>query len=69
MTLVMQMLNDLLQKKDAPLFSIVKKEMLQSLAEQTSPWPWYGQLMGTAQTIAFMLQINLWLDLYRIDII
>lgn len=69
MTLVTQKLNDLLKKKDAPLLSMVRKDTLESLAEQSSPWPWYGQLMKTPQCIAFMLQINIWLELYGIDIL
>ena len=69
MKLVTQKLNDLLTRKDAPIFSLIRKDMLQSLAEQNAPWPWYGQLMGTPQTIAFMLQINMWLELYGIDIV
>ncbi len=69
MSLVSGMLKDLLAQKDAPIFSMINKEKLQSLGQQELTVPWYGQLMGTPQTIAFMLQINMWLELYSVDII
>ena len=69
MSLVSGMLQELLKQKDAPIFSMIKKEKLQSLAQQEFTEPWYGQLMGLPQTIAFMLQINMWLEMYCVDII
>ena len=31
--------------------------------------PWYGQLMTVPQTIAYMLQVNHWLEKYRVEIV
>ena len=31
--------------------------------------PWYGQLMTTPQTIAYFVQINYWLEKYKISIV
>jgi asparagine synthase (glutamine-hydrolysing) len=67
--LVSGMLRDLLTQTDAPIFSVVKKEALESLVNYDDSWPWYGQLMRTPQTIAYMLQINMWLEMYQIEII
>jgi asparagine synthase (glutamine-hydrolysing) len=69
MNLVSGMMNDLLLEKDAPIYSMVRKEKLQCLTQQDSTWPWYGQLMGIPQTIAYMLQINMWLKMYSVDIL
>ena len=69
MNLVSGMMNDLLLEKDAPIYSVVCKEKLQCLTQQDSTWPWYGQLMGIPQTIAYMLQINMWLKMYSVDIL
>ena len=69
MSLVSGMLQELLKQKDAPIFSMIKREKLQLLAQQEFSEPWYGQLMGLPQTIAFMLQINMWLEMYCVDII
>lgn len=67
--LVHRRMNQLLEEKDAPLFSLVKKENVRQLLEQSSPWPWYGQLMTGPQTIAYLLQVDHWLRYYNIDIV
>ena len=51
----------LLADQDAPLFSVVDREALRALCSQDHPWPWYGQLMRTPQTIAYFLQMDFWL--------
>ena len=67
--MVTQKLEVLLQKPQAPIFQIVKKEALENLITQEFKWPWYGQLMKLPQTIAYMLQINFWLEHYNINIL
>lgn len=69
MQIVSAMLDKLMENKNAPLFQIVNRDALQQLITMDSPWPWYGQLMKTPQTIAYMLQINLWLEKYNVRII
>ena len=64
-----QAFQQVLMQNDAPIFSILRKDALQNLMETESPWPWYGQLMGKAQTIAYMLQINFWLEHYEVRIV
>jgi len=54
---------------DAPIFGIVDKSALQQLSGAELTWPWYGQLMKLPQTIAYMLQINFWLEHYKIQIV
>lgn len=53
----------------APIFNFIKKEALENLLTDNRSVPWYGQLMNTPQTIAYMLQINYWLKKYNIEII
>jgi len=67
--LVSQRLEDLLNRKDAPLFSLVRKDMVKGILEEEPRWPWYGQLMRRPQTIAYLLQINHWLERYAVDIL
>ncbi len=62
-------LEDLLAQKDAPLFSLVSKAEVQNILYQDAPWPWYGQLMRRPQTIAYLLQINAWLQTYHVDLL
>ena len=65
---VSKMLQDLLEKDDAPIFAVVNQEALKKLLNVEYLWPWYGQLMKQPQTIAYMLQINFWLEHYKISI-
>ena len=67
--LVCGALKDLLDKKDAPIFALIKKKSLERLLLNDEPCPWYGQLMRTPQTIAYMLQINMWLEAYNVNIV
>lgn len=67
--LVSARLEELLQTNDAPLLQIVDKHKLKRLLEAEYAWPWYGQLMKVPQTIAYMLQINHWLEHYKISIL
>ena len=57
-----------LQNPDAPLLKIVQRQALQNLLGDSRAVPWYGQLMNTPQTIAYMLQINHWLETYQIEV-
>lgn len=67
--LVKERLESLLNTPGAALFSVVSREALISLLHNSNPWPWYGQLMTGPQTIAYFLQIQFWLEHYRIDIL
>ncbi len=68
MELVSQRLSEVLEDKNAPVFQIVRREALEDLFQSDHPWPWYGQLMKTPQTVAFMLQLNFWLVHYNIRV-
>ena len=67
--MVSSQLRRILSDSNAPIHQIVCKEALQSLLTEEYTWPWYGQLMRGAQTIAYMLQINFWLEHYHISIV
>ena len=67
--LVSDRLKELLFQKDAPIFCLVDKTALQGLLISENSWPWYGQLMKLPQTIAYMLQINAWLEIYGVDLV
>lgn len=67
--LVSAQLRKLLEQKEAPIFQIVDRQALNNLLIAEFTWPWYGQLMKVPQTIAYMLQINFWLEKYKIRIV
>lgn len=55
-------------KQDSPLFSLVRREQVERMMQEQPLWPWYGQLMGRPQTMAYFLQIDFWLTHYGVDI-
>ena len=67
--LVSSRLQAIIDDPQAPIHQIVCKQALQSLLTDTFEWPWYGQLMRVPQTIAYMLQINFWLQHYHISVV
>ncbi|MBE6958131.1 MAG: asparagine synthase (glutamine-hydrolyzing) [Ruminococcaceae bacterium] len=66
--LVSERMEHLLADKNAPLFQLVTREAVKNVLLEDQTWPWYGQLMRRPQTIAYLLQLNLWLSHYSIDI-
>ena len=66
--LVSSRLKELLEDSSAPLWQLVQREAVEELLTAEYAWPWYGQLMRVPQTIAYFLQINIWLKLYKITV-
>lgn len=66
---VSAMLRQLLDRTDAPIYGVVNRKALEKLLEGDFERPWYGQLMQQPQTIAYMLQVNFWLEHYEIQMI
>ena len=67
--LVSGRMQKLLCLKDAPIFQLVNRNALENLLSAEYTWPWYGQLMKVPQTIAYMLQINFWLEHYHVQLV
>lgn len=59
----------LLEERDAPLFSLVNREAVESLLASEPVWPWYGQLMRLPQTCAWLLQLDFWLRWYKVEML
>ncbi|HHW12120.1 MAG TPA: asparagine synthase (glutamine-hydrolyzing) [Firmicutes bacterium] len=63
-----QLILDLLGKPGAPLFHLVDPSALRQLAahpEEMSK-PWFGQLMRLPQLFIYLVQLNMWLEKYRV---
>ena len=56
--------------KSAPLRELIDLEKLTRFLDSPKDYgkPWYGQLMAGPQMIAFLLQVNYWLDTYKITL-
>lgn len=67
--LVRKRIETLMEDTAAPLFSLVDRDAVRGLMESEMVWPWYGQLMRTPQTMAYLLQLDFWLRHYQVDIL
>ena len=67
--MVRQRLESVITDNNAPIREIIDRKNLTALLDSDPAWPWYGQLMRGPQTIAYMLQVNFWLQHYQIDIL
>lgn len=55
---------------NAPIRQFLDKKKLDKFLTSPSDYgkPWYGQLMAGPQLLAFMLQVNYWLEKYKINV-
>lgn len=65
---VSEILIDILDDKDSPIFEIADYDAVKNLLITERNEPWYGQLMTTPQTIAYIIQLNYWLKKYNVKI-
>lgn len=52
---------NMVNNKNSPIFEILDRQELLKLVNTTDTIYWYGQLMATPQTKAYLLQINYWI--------
>lgn len=66
-----QQLKETLATPSSPIRTLLDTKKVQSFLNSPSDYgkPWYGQLMAGPQMLAYMLQINYWLESYRIRIV
>ena len=67
--MVSQRLKAVMDTGDSPLFALIRKKALEDYLDGEQNWPWYGQLMGRPQTMAWLLQLDHWLRKYQVEII
>lgn len=67
-SLLKERLLDLLASPQEPLLKLLDKEKLLAFLNSPSDYgkPWYGQLMAGPQMIAYLLQINYWMQKYHL---
>ena len=66
---VSRRLRGVIADPDSPIHDVIRTEKLAELLNDQRSVPWYGQLMTTPQTIAFFLQLNYWLQQYRVRLV
>ncbi|QGG49384.1 asparagine synthase (glutamine-hydrolyzing) [Heliorestis convoluta] len=71
---VIRQLQEVLHDSNSPLLALVDRNYLLSLLERekqvegTMERPWFGQLMTRPQFFAYLLQVNMWLQEYKVKI-
>lgn len=72
MRLVKNMLTRTIENKSAPILEIVSEQKVREIIDSEGASfkiPWFGQLMTGPQLIAHLVQINVWLDSYNVNIV
>lgn len=64
-------LKEVLSQPSAPIRTLLDTRKVHAFLESPSDYgkPWYGQLMAGPQMLAYMLQVNYWLEKYKIQIV
>ena len=62
---------EVLADPGAPVRQLVDREKAEKFVKSPSDYgkPWYGQLMAGPQMLAYMLQVNYWLEKYHVRIL
>lgn len=70
--IVCKMITDILDKKSSPIHSIIDEKVVREIIEtrgDSYKVPWYGQLMTGPQLLAYLIQINIWLEEYNVNLL
>lgn len=68
---VKEMLINIMAKKDAPIKKLLNENYINTIIEtngENFSRPWFGQLMTGPQLMAYIIQVNMWLEEYKPNI-
>ncbi|MGL5436574.1 MAG: asparagine synthase (glutamine-hydrolyzing) [Lachnospiraceae bacterium] len=70
-TLLTAKVREILTDPAAPVLRFLDRAKVETFLSSPSDYgkPWYGQLMAAPQMLAYIYQINYWLDKYKIEVI
>lgn len=69
LTAVTALLEERLKNPDVPILRIIRRDALERLMYSEENIQWYGQLMTKAQTIAYFVQVDYWMEKYRVKVV
>ena len=70
--IVCNMMNEILDDKTSPILQIINKDKVQEIVNtrgEAYKTPWFGQLMTGPQMIAYLVQVDIWLREYNVNIL
>lgn len=61
-------LSEVMEDSNAPILMLIDKSKTEKFIKSVKDYgkPWYGQLMAGPQMLAYLLQVNEWLKIYRL---
>ena len=65
-------MDDILNNSNSPILSLIDKKKIKEIVDSKGSSytdPWYGQLMTGPQLIAYLIQLNTWLEDYHVRIL
>ena len=65
------MLTEIMQNENSPITSLLNKEDIMEILNtdgKSFSRPWFGQLMTGPQLMAYLCQVNMWLETYKPEI-
>ena len=65
------MLTEIMQNPESPITSLLNKEDIMNILNtdgRSFTRPWFGQLMTGPQLMAYLCQVNMWLETYKPEI-
>ena len=65
---VKEMLTKIMENKDAPINNLLNRQYILDILNtdgKAFTRPWFGQLMTGPQLMAYLIQVNMWLELYN----
>ena len=65
---VKQMLSDIMTRPNAPIYDLLNKTYIKEILDTNGnafTRPWFGQLMTGPQLMAYLCQVNMWLEKYK----
>lgn len=66
---VKTILREILANNNEPIYELIDKKALEALLVTERSEPWYGQLMTTPQTVAYMIMLNYWMKKFGVKIV
>lgn len=69
---VQKWLKEILEDKTSPILSLIDTDKVREIIAtdgRAFKKPWYGQLMAGPQLMAYLIQINIWLNEYKIRLV
>ena len=64
-------LSKIMEDKNAPICSVLNRDYIMDILNTNGSAftrPWFGQLMTGPQLMAYLCQVNMWLEKYKIDL-